>query len=57
MSRLYGNPVCARVNEPNIADLCGVSIVEVNLLETPGKTQPQETAKASPAPSAKTMAM
>lgn len=35
MSRLYGNPVCARVNEPNIADLCGVSTT-VDVVESPG---------------------
>ncbi|CAH2074709.1 unnamed protein product, partial [Thlaspi arvense] len=33
--KLYGNPVCARVNEPNIAQLCGVSTVEV---ESPGSS-------------------
>uniref|UniRef100_M4CN72 non-specific serine/threonine protein kinase n=1 Tax=Brassica campestris TaxID=3711 RepID=M4CN72_BRACM len=34
---LYGNPVCARVNEPNIADLCGVSTA-VDVVESPGSS-------------------
>ncbi|KFK24692.1 hypothetical protein AALP_AA8G012400 [Arabis alpina] len=38
--KLYGNPLCARVNEPNIADLCGVSIVEV---ESPGNSSENST--------------
>ncbi|WZY79859.1 hypothetical protein YC2023_026243 [Brassica napus] len=35
--KLYGNPVCARVNEPNIADLCGVSTA-VDVVESPGSS-------------------
>uniref|UniRef100_A0A1J3H5V9 non-specific serine/threonine protein kinase n=1 Tax=Noccaea caerulescens TaxID=107243 RepID=A0A1J3H5V9_NOCCA len=38
--KLYGNPVCARVNERNIADLCGVSTVEV---ESPGSSSENST--------------
>jgi len=37
MSRLYGNPVCARVNETNVADLCGVSTT-VDVVESPGSS-------------------
>lgn len=40
MSRLYGNPVCANGNAGKLADLCGISTVEV---ESPGTSSENTT--------------
>jgi len=38
MSRLYGNPVCANVNAGKLADLCGISTLEVESPATSSET-------------------